>query len=209
MNMENLEKNSIAELVDEQTKLQEKMHSAIEGISQDAQTAFNEIVRSNHKEALVELECRKEWEECLPSLVNPAFSVKRDLPPELVNLYEQERELERGLHRRREAIQALLDESANTKWADIDSARRRATVLRQQFLQKKTEEERVRAAIQEERDNAAERIEKLAKLLEEMKQRKRRLEANNVQQKQDSKRLDNDLDRLVRELNALKTSNNN
>lgn len=43
--------------------------------------------------------------------MDSARVAKRQLPPELEDLYVQERELERGLLHRREAIQSLLDET--------------------------------------------------------------------------------------------------
>ncbi|KXJ74236.1 hypothetical protein RP20_CCG014095 [Aedes albopictus] len=208
MEMENLEKmDSMSDLHNELAELQERMQTSIEGISQDAQAAANAKVESNHTDPVVELECKRDWEESLPGFMDSARVAKRQLPSELEDLYVQERELERGLLHRREAIQSLLDETATTKWADIDSARRRATVLRQHLLQKKTEEEEVRCAIQELRDNTANRVASLMQLLEEMKQRKVRLQAKQAEQKLKSKRLDDELERLVRELNALKTAN--
>ncbi|XP_062556180.1 uncharacterized protein LOC134221014 isoform X2 [Armigeres subalbatus] len=206
MEIENLEKMTpLSELQAELVDLHTKMQSFVEDIGRDAQVEANARVESNCKDLFAELEYKKVWEESLPHLVNPDRLGENSLPQELVDLYRKERELQRVMTGHRDAIQQMLNETVNTRWADIDSARRRATALRQQYLQKRAEEERIRVSIQQDRENVAKRMDKLMKLLDEMKQRKIRQDAKQVELKQESKRLDDELDRLVKELNALKT----
>ncbi|XP_065072964.1 uncharacterized protein LOC135697269 [Ochlerotatus camptorhynchus] len=203
-NLEKTNNTSLSDLQAEIAKLQIDTQACIEQIKTNAQATANIKVESVSKDQCAELEYKQEWAIFFPGLVSATTPVSQ-APQELVELRQQVELAESRMTEYSESVWQLFDESVSTKWEDVNSARRRVSELRQQYLQITTELKRVRSTIEKDKQRAAEDRRRMADMIEYMKKVNVQKRIENDKLKQEAKSLDEEIGHLAGEFNILKS----